>query len=123
MNMESKSDKLSTIRQFTQQVSVETEPTLPERRQEADQEIKERETERRGREEYFTLRREWSGRLAWFLGSMILFQILLTLIIGAGWLDFLEYETFLYLVVGENFVQIVGMCILVVQFLFPKSQE
>lgn len=121
--MESNSHKLSTISQFAQQASSEDESALRERRLESDQRIKERETERRGREEYFNLRSEWSARLAWFLGVMILFQILLTLVIGAGWLDFASYETFLYLVVGENFVQIVGMCILVVQFLFPKNTD
>lgn len=121
--MDANSHKLTTIRDFAHQVVTQEQLSLREQQVESEQEIKERETERRGREEYFILRREWSGRLAWFLGVMILFQIILTLIIGAGWLNFLDYETFLYLVVGENFVQIVGMCILVVQFLFPKSSD
>lgn len=95
---------------------------LKKRDSEAEQEIRERETEREGRKKYFALRDKWSRYLFILLTIMISFQVILTFFIGFGWSVFAQYEKFLYLVIGENFLQITGMCIIVVRFLFPQSE-
>ena len=78
--------------------------------------------ENEGRSDYFKLRKKWSWSLLGFLIGMFVFQAALTVLIGLRIFDFKEYKFFLNLVVGENFLQIVGMCIMVVGFLFPKSE-
>jgi hypothetical protein len=96
--------------------------SLKKRDTEAEQEIRERETEREGRKKYFALRDKWSKYLFVLLTIMISFQVILTFFIGFGWSIFAQYEKFLYLVIGENFLQITGMCIIVVRFLFPQNE-
>jgi len=86
------------------------------------QEIKDLEVERRGRESYFMMRKTWSWALVGFLGILILFQITLTFLIGRGILSFTSYKLYLGSVITENFFQIIGLCWLVVQFLFPKKE-
>lgn len=96
---------------------------LEDRRAEATQTLKERETERKGREKYYELREEWSTYLIWLLAVMVGFQIVLVLLIGFGALQYQEYRNFLYAAVVESFLQIVGMCWIVVRFLFPHKKE
>jgi hypothetical protein len=91
-----------------------------ERQATARQAIKERETHRRGEEEYYTLRNKWSWFIFGFVAFMLLFQLFVIVAIGYKWVDFTQYQTFLHLVIGENFAQIIGMGIIVAKFLFPK---
>jgi len=79
------------------------------------------EIEASGREDYFKLRKEWSTFLKRLLGVLVAFQIILTILIGMGWLDFLNYKWFIGMVVVETFLQIAGMCFVVIWFLFPKK--
>ena len=81
------------------------------------------ETEVIGRGQYFRLRKQWSWFLFAFLTGMIIFQFFVTIAVGLGWMNFLEYKTLLGLVLGENFLQIVGMCVIVVTFLFPRNEK
>jgi hypothetical protein len=115
----------ATLQQLLERVKKDqpSEISLKKRDSEAEQVIRERETERDGRKRYFALRDKWSGYLFKLLVIMILFQVVLTFFIGLGWAEFKNYEKFLYLVIGENFLQITGMCIIVVRFLFPLSQN
>ena len=83
----------------------------------------EEDVERDGRSDYFRLRKTWSRALICFLAVMISFQIGLTIAIGRKWLSFMEYQYVLGLIVGENFLQVVSMCIMVVAFLFPSSKN
>lgn len=78
--------------------------------------------ENRGRHDYFGLRKNWSWFLMGAMAAMILFQMGLTIAIGKGCLDFEKYSVLISLVVGENFLQIIGMCIIVVKFLFKDNQ-
>ncbi|MFN7161078.1 MAG: hypothetical protein ACK4NC_05765 [Candidatus Gracilibacteria bacterium] len=96
---------------------------LPTRSELSEQEIKDKEAERKGREEYFKLRNKWSIYLVIALYAMILFQFVITFFIGFGIIDFTAYPTFISLVIGENFLQIVGMCLIVVKFLFPDGEK
>lgn len=125
MNMEDLSDYQALEKKLGQLISSIKEEypvDLAERIQIANQEMRERETDRRGKEDYYELRKRWSQYLFWFLLAMVAFQFLLTITIGLDLLSFQNYKHFLYIVVGENFLQIVGMCIIVVQFLFPKQK-
>lgn len=85
------------------------------------QKIRSWETDRVGREKYYELRDAWSWFLRWLLTVMVLFQFLITAAIGFGLVDFIEYKTFLYAILVENFLQIVGMALIVVKFLFPNG--
>ena len=77
--------------------------------------------ENQGRHDFYSLRKSWSRFLMFSLFAMLAFQMGLTVLIGTGHLDFTKYPVLISLVVGENFVQIIGMCVLVVQFLFQDS--
>jgi hypothetical protein len=70
-----------------------------------------------GLTQFYGLRRMWSGWLIGWVTVLICFQIVLTLSIGLGLLDYREYDWFLPLVTAQNFLQIVGMAIVVVRFL------
>lgn len=49
------------------------------------------------------------------------FQFWLAYQIGTGQLRFAGNETFLNIIAGESFVQVVGLCFVVVKCLFPES--
>lgn len=88
-----------------------------------EQRLKERETERVGRQKYYKLRDKWSWFIFGFVCFMLVFQILLTVMIGAGVWGFEKNKTFLHIVIGENFAQIIGMGIIVAKFLFPNKDH
>jgi hypothetical protein len=100
-----------------------SETHLKHRDADAEQEIRERETERTGRKKYFDLRDKWSLYLFVLLTIMISFQVVLTFFIGLKLTEFKDHEKFLYMVIGENFLQITGMCVIVVRFLFPQAEN
>ena len=73
--------------------------------------------------QFYGLRRMWSGWLIAWVSLLICFQIVLTFAIGFGVLDYREYDWFLPLVTAQNFLQIVGMAIVVVRFLHSGSKQ
>lgn len=95
------------------------------RQKTSDQELRERETERIGQKKYYELRDKWSIYICLFIGFMLIFQLLLTIAVGNKWFgfDFSGYKTFLYIVIGENFAQIIAMGIIVAKFLFPQPRS
>jgi hypothetical protein len=58
-----------------------------------------------------------------WISSFIIFHIALTVAVGLGWLDFLEYQWLIPLITVENFLQIVGMGYVVVRFLYPSGMK
>lgn len=72
---------------------------------------------------FYFLRNCWGILLAIALIVSIIFQFWLTYMIGMGDLNFKGYEIFLNIIAGENFIQVVGLCYIVVNFLFPKSNN
>lgn len=76
---------------------------------------------RDGLMQFYGLRRMWSGWLIAWVSILICFQIALTFAIGLGGLDYRDYDWFLPLVTAQNFLQIVGMAIVVVRFLHSGS--
>lgn len=77
---------------------------------------------RDGLVQFYGLRRMWSGWLITWVSILICFQIVLTFAIGFGVLDYSGYDWFLPLVTAQNFLQIVGMAIVVVRFLHSGSK-
>jgi len=78
---------------------------------------------RDGLTQFYGLRRMWSGWLIGWVSVLICFQIVLTFAIGLGLLDYRDYDWFLPLVTAQNFLQIVGMAIVVVRFLHSGSKQ
>ncbi|MDQ3098979.1 MAG: hypothetical protein M3Q44_04495 [bacterium] len=76
-----------------------------------------------GLQAYYSMRESWSWILAALLTLSIIFQFVMIIIVGKEWLDFSQNKDFLLLVTGENFVQIIGLCLIIVNFLFPKQPK
>ena len=75
-----------------------------------------------GREQFFKLRGRWSGWLLTWISALLLLEAFITLGIGYGWLNFLEYKWFLPIVFGESFLQIVAMGVVIVKFLYAPAK-
>jgi hypothetical protein len=76
-----------------------------------------------GLQQFYGMRLTWSRWLIGWVTGLIAFQILLTVAIGTGALAFDGHETFLNLTVGQNFVQVVAMAIIVVRFLHSRGKD
>ena len=74
-----------------------------------------------GKRAFFKLRKHWSAALMIWISSFIVFHISITIAVGLGTLDFLEYQWLIPLITVENFLQIVGMGYVVVRFLYPNG--
>jgi hypothetical protein len=74
-----------------------------------------------GRSAFFKLRKHWSAALMIWISSFIIFHIAITVAVGLGALDFIEYQWPIPLITVENFLQIVGMGYVVVRFLYPND--
>ncbi len=72
---------------------------------------------------FYKLRCRWSTFILICIGVLIVFQIALTFLVGMKMLDFSDYQWFLPLVVTENFVQVIGLALIVVRFLFNKEKS
>ncbi|GFE78028.1 hypothetical protein GCM10011487_00280 [Steroidobacter agaridevorans] len=72
-----------------------------------------------GRKAFFRLRQQWSCAVIAWISCFLIFHIALTVAIGLGGLDFLQYQWLIPLITVENFLQIVGMGYVVVRFLYP----
>lgn len=73
--------------------------------------------------DYYKLRKDWSSFLMTVLALLVIFQITLTLFVGVGFFNFVNNQWFINSIVAETFLQIVGMCIIVVKFLYPTKEE
>lgn len=81
------------------------------------------ETERveiQGRRQFYRLQFCWSVAIISWITIIVGFHICLTAMIGLDKWSFLTTQKFLYGIIIENFLQIVGMAFIVVKFLHPK---
>lgn len=101
--------------------SPEQKPSLDPLYNIAEQKIREQETHRKGWEYFYCLRNNWSWYLMIVIFLMFSFQVVLAIFIGLGIFNFDKYKYLLYIVVGENFLQIVGMAVVVVKYLFHNN--
>lgn len=77
----------------------------------------------RAKKFFYWLRNVWGVLLALVLIASIAFEFWLAYQVGKGHLSFTGYTTFLNIIAGTDFIQIVGLCALVVGFLFPKNKQ
>jgi hypothetical protein len=76
-----------------------------------------------GLRSFYKLRTKWSKAILWFIIVSLIFQFSITFVVGMDWLNFEKYPWFLPLVVTENFIQIIGLAIIVVKFLFNEPRK
>ena len=75
-----------------------------------------------GRQKFFTLRTTWSGWIIAWITGLILFNAILTILVGAGQLNFEKYKWFVTSITVETFLQIFGMGYVAVHFLFSDKR-
>jgi hypothetical protein len=74
-----------------------------------------------GRKRYFDLRDKWSGWIIKWITALIAFNAVITVAVGAGWLDYSNYEWFITAVIVQTFLQIVGLGAIAVRYLFADG--
>ena len=74
-----------------------------------------------GISDFYRSRRQWSAFLIGCIALSLVFQITITFLVGLKVLDFTQYQWFLPIVASENFVQIVGLAIIVLKWLFSGA--
>lgn len=99
----------------------DAEPPGPERSLNATAELEKLRS--RGLSEFYGMRLTWSRWLIGWVTALIAFQVLLTGAIGSGAFDFRGYDLFLGLTVGQNFVQVVALAMIVVRFLHSRDKD
>lgn len=113
---------LQKLRKFLQSLRRSKKRLTPEQMA-AELKFKSEQNEYRGRRFYYFLRNIWGILLAFALIASIVFQFWLAYNIGKHQLDFKGYETFLGIVAGESFVQVVGLSYVIVKCLFPETKS
>ncbi|QYK52615.1 MAG: hypothetical protein KF824_10155 [Fimbriimonadaceae bacterium] len=76
-----------------------------------------------GVRDYYKLRREWSPYLKWLISLATLFQASFIWCVGLGWLPFPNHDTFLNIVSGELFIQVLGLGYIAARCLYPSKHE
>jgi len=67
---------------------------------------------------FYRLRNIWGVGLGVVLALSIFFEYLLTIMVGTGVWNFEKYQAFLNIIAGQMFIQIIGLCAIVVKALF-----
>ncbi|MBS1063427.1 hypothetical protein JK185_10270 [Gluconobacter wancherniae] len=79
--------------------------------------------ENAGRKEYFSLRKRWSNCLLIFIGSLLMLNALITIILlvmtAFKLVQFSDFRFIIETVLMASFLEIVGMAYIAVRFLFP----
>lgn len=76
-----------------------------------------------GRKKFFELRSMWSKWIIAWITSFFIFHISLTVGIGIKWFDFTSHQWMVPMIVGENFLQVIGMGYIIVRFLYPGTPQ
>ena len=74
-----------------------------------------------GRRRYFDLRDTWSRWIIWWITLLIIFNVVITTLVGLAWLDYSQYEWFITAVIVQTFLQIVGLGAVAVAYLFKDN--
>lgn len=85
------------------------------------QEAEAKAIELKGREDFFKLRKKWSCAIIVWISTLIVVNAVIIFGVGLELVDFRDYYSLVFAVVVENFLQIVGMGYIIVQFLYPKG--
>lgn len=76
-----------------------------------------------GRRQFFDLQKGWSTAIMWWISLLILFNAILTVLVGAGCLDFTGAPWFVTAVTVETFLQVVGLGYVAARYLFSNDQN
>jgi len=95
----------------------ELDPELEEARLKSQKEL----VEINGREKFFDLRDKWSNWIIVWISAFIIFHIAITILVGCGALDFKDHQWLLPSIIIENFLQVIGMGYVIVNFLYPSK--
>ena len=80
------------------------------------------EIHNRGLKDFYKIRTIWSNWIIRFVSVLIFHQIGISI-----WIlckdNSIHNQGLLYLILGENFTQVLALAFIVVKFLFPKSQN
>lgn len=72
----------------------------------------------KGLQDHYANKKQWSRALLWFLGITLLLQWILIFFVGAGFLDFTEYQWLLPTLLIQTLMQVAGLAVIVIQSLF-----
>lgn len=75
-----------------------------------------------GRRSFYRLRLKWSWAIIIWLSLLITFNCGLAVAIGSGHLDFTAYRWFITAVTIETFLQVIGLGLIAVKFLFSDGR-
>jgi len=76
-----------------------------------------------GRKQFFKLQKGWSSAIMWWISLLIAFNVLLTVLVGAGALSFAAAPWFVTAVTVETFLQVVGLGYVAARYLFSNEQR
>ena len=74
-----------------------------------------------GRKQFFNLQKLWSRWIIIWITCLIIFNTILTVLVGLGWLDFKATPWFVTAVTVETFLQVVGLGYVAARFLFSSG--
>lgn len=75
------------------------------------------------KQDILSFRNYWSPRIFYLILGILLFQGFLVAAIGRGWLDFMRYGSIISVYLGESVVQVLGLGVIVLKFLFPTNNK
>ena len=75
-----------------------------------------------GRKSFYWLRTKWSWAIVVWLTILIVFNCALAILVGAGRLDYTKYQWFITAVTVETFLQVIGLAVLAVRYLFSDAR-
>lgn len=76
-----------------------------------------------GLKNFYLLRKKWSWFIIFCISFMLLFQPYLLYKVGSGYWDFKDYNGLLVAIIGSNFMQVIGLALIVVKFLFNNQYK
>lgn len=113
MNGPSRKDAEQAIIDGTQETDADKEKGLLE--------AEEKRVEIGGRKQFFDLRKSWSRWIIFWITALIIFNVTLTALVGAGCLNFTSAPWFVNVVTVETFLQVVGLGYVAAKYLFSRG--
>lgn len=68
-------------------------------------------------------RKFWSPRIFWLIFGILAFQACFVILVGLRALNFISYQNVISVYLGESVIQVFGLGIIVLKFLFPKNNK
>lgn len=109
------------IEELVRRIEPTKQKSVPQDLEDAKLQAKKELVEINGREKFFKLRSKWSWCIITWISTLIFFHIAITFLLGMNILDYQGYSWFLPTLLLENFLQIIGMGYIVVNFLYHKT--